>query len=58
MKPHVIRRQLGAVMASLLDLPGLLKTKQSVRPKDQMDAAVISRALEKMKKRLSGGFST
>ena len=36
-------------MMALLDLPGLLKTKQ--RPKDQMDAAVISRALEELKKR-------
>lgn len=51
MKPHIIRRQIGAVMVPLLDLPGLLKTKQGVRPKDQMDAAVISRALEEMKKR-------
>jgi hypothetical protein len=51
MKPHIIRRQLGTVIASLLDLPGLLKTKQGVRPRDQMDAAVISRALEELKKR-------
>lgn len=51
MKPHIIRKQLGPVVASLLDLPGLLKTKQGVRPKDQMDAAVISRALEELKKR-------
>jgi hypothetical protein len=28
----------------VLDLPGLLKTKQGVRPKDQMDAAVITEA--------------
>jgi hypothetical protein len=51
MKSHIIRRQLGTVTASLLDLPGLLKTKEGVRPKDQMDAAVLSRAIEEMKKR-------
>jgi hypothetical protein len=51
MKPHIIRRPIGAVTASLLDLAGLLETKQSVRPKDQMDAAVLSRALEELKKR-------
>jgi hypothetical protein len=51
MKLHIIRKRLGTVTASLLDLAGLLKTKQGVRPKDQMDAAVISRALEELKKR-------
>jgi Nucleotidyl transferase AbiEii toxin, Type IV TA system len=35
----------------LLDLAGLLKTKQGVRPKDQMDAAVINAALQELAKR-------
>jgi len=30
----------------ILDLPGLLKTKQGLRPKDRTDAAVISAAIE------------
>jgi hypothetical protein len=34
----------------VLDLEGLLKTKQGVRPKDQMDAAVIAEALRRLKK--------
>ena len=29
----------------MLDLIGLLKTKQGLRPKDQADAAVLRRAL-------------
>jgi hypothetical protein len=33
-----------------LDLTGLLKTKQGVRPKDQMDAAVIASALRALQK--------
>ena len=37
------------VSIRVLDLRGLLKTKQGVRPKDQMDAAVISAALRQMK---------
>jgi hypothetical protein len=32
----------------LLDVEGLLKTKQGLRPKDQMDAAVLSAALGKI----------
>lgn len=50
MKGHVTVVQIDDVAVRLLDLPGLLKTKQGARPKDQMDAAVIEEAL----KRLSG----
>jgi hypothetical protein len=32
-------------------LPGLLKTKQGARPKDQMDAAVITEALRRLGKK-------
>lgn len=45
MKPHVITRNIDDVPVRVLDLPGLLKTKQGVRPKDQMDAAIIAEAL-------------
>jgi hypothetical protein len=34
----------------VLDLQGLLKTKQGVRPKDQMDAAVIAATLQALEK--------
>jgi hypothetical protein len=46
MQPHITTTQLDDVTVRLLDLPGLLKTKQGVRPKDQMDAAVIAAALK------------
>ena len=32
----------------LLDLQGLLKTKQGLRPKDQMDAKVLSEAIRRL----------
>jgi hypothetical protein len=48
MKAHVTTMDIDGVMVRLLDLPGLLKTKQGTRPKDQMDAAVISAALKRL----------
>lgn len=48
MKPHITTTMIDDVTIRLLDLPGLLKTKQGVRPKDQMDAAVIAAALKDM----------
>ena len=50
MQPHITSTQLDDVNLKLLDLPGLLKTKQGVRPKDQMDAAVIAAALRALQK--------
>jgi hypothetical protein len=46
MKPHITAVAMEGVTIRLLDLPGLLKTKRGVRPKDQMDAAVIEAALK------------
>jgi len=46
MQQHVTTLDLGAFAVRVLDLAGLLKTKQGVRPKDQMDAAVLRAALE------------
>lgn len=46
MKPHITSIAIDEVPIRLLDLPGLLKTKQGVRPKDQMDAAVLAAALK------------
>lgn len=48
MKPHITTMKIDDVVIRLLDLQGLLKTKQGARPKDQMDAAVIAAALEKL----------
>lgn len=45
MQSHITSMLIDDVNVLILDLPGLLKTKQGVRPKDQMDAAVISAAL-------------
>jgi hypothetical protein len=49
MKPHITSTVVDGVEIRFLDLPGLLKTKQGVRPKDQMDAAIIARALDKIR---------
>ena len=48
LQPHVTRIDLDGVSIRVLDLVGLLKTKQGVRPKDQLDAAVIRAALERL----------
>jgi hypothetical protein len=45
LQPHVMTIQVDEVPIRILDLAGLLKTKQGLRPKDQMDAAVLSAAL-------------
>jgi hypothetical protein len=50
MKAHITTIDIDDVPIRVLDLPGLLKTKQGARPKDQMDAAVISEALRRLKK--------
>ena len=47
MQPHVTTLDVGGIAVRVLDLAGLLKTKQGGRPKDQMDAAVLRAALEK-----------
>jgi len=46
---HVETLDLDGTPLRLLDLEGLLLTKQGVRPKDQMDAAVLSKALAEIK---------
>lgn len=45
LQPYVITIQIDEVPVRVLDLRGLLLTKQGLRHKDQMDAAVISAAL-------------
>lgn len=51
MKQHVTSIDVDGVRMRVLDLPGLLKTKQGVRPKDQMDAAVLAAAIAERAKR-------
>lgn len=51
MKAHVTTMRIDDTSVRVLDLPGLLKTKQGVRPKDEMDAAVISEALRRLGER-------
>ena len=48
MVPHIITQEIDGVPVRLLDLEGLLKTKQGVRPKDQLDASIIRAALERL----------
>lgn len=48
MKAHVTTLDIDDVPIRVLDLPGLLKTKQGTRPKDQMDAAVIAEVLRRL----------
>lgn len=48
MRAHITTATIDDVEIQLLDLPGLLKTKQGLRPKDQMDSAVISEALKRL----------
>lgn len=50
MRKHIETVDLEGVPLRLLNLDGLLLTKQGLRPKDQMDAAVLTRALEEIKK--------
>jgi hypothetical protein len=49
---HIEWLQLEGELIPVLDLRGLLKTKQGLRPKDQQDAAIIREALA----RLPGGL--
>ena len=50
MTPHIVKMTIDGTPIRVLDLPGLLKTKQGVRPKDQMDAAVIAEAMRRLGK--------
>ena len=50
LKPHVTQVEIDGVGVRVLDLEGLLKTKEVPRPKDQADAEAIRRALELLKR--------
>jgi hypothetical protein len=50
LQPHIQSLAIDGQAIRLLDLVGLLKTKQGLRPKDQLDAAVIGEALRQLGK--------
>jgi len=50
LRDHITTLMLDGQAVRVLDLPGLLKTKQGARPKDQMDAATLAAAIEALKK--------
>ncbi len=50
MRRHIETVDLDGVPLGVLDLEGLLLTKQGRRPKDQMDAAILRAALDALKK--------
>lgn len=50
LKPHIVERDLDDVRVKVLDLEGLLKTKEVPRPKDQADAEAIRQALALLRK--------
>ena len=50
LQPHIVTLKIDEQAVRVLDLPGLLRTKQGARPKDQMDAAVIAAAIDALKK--------
>ena len=51
LRPHITTIDIDGQPIKILDLPGLLKTKQGLRPKDQMDAAVIAAAIDRLAKK-------
>lgn len=46
MQRYIETRELDGVPLRILNLEGLLLSKQGTRPKDQLDAALIREALE------------
>jgi Nucleotidyl transferase AbiEii toxin, Type IV TA system len=55
MKPFIEERDLDGVPLRLLNLAGLLRTKQGARPKDQMDAQVLRAAIAQLEQHARQG---
>lgn len=51
MQPHIGTVELDGVPVRLLNIEGLLLTKQGARPKDQADAVLLRQALDEIRKR-------
>ena len=50
LKSHITQVEIDDVRVNVLDLEALLKTKQGLRPKDQIDADAIRRAIALLKR--------
>lgn len=50
LKSRITQVDIDDVRVNVLDFEGLLKTKQGLRPKDQIDAEAIGRAIELLKR--------
>lgn len=50
LKHHIITVDIDGIAVKVLDLEGLLKTKDVPRPKDQADAEAIRRAIEALRR--------
>jgi len=51
LRDHVTTLDVDCTPARVLDLDELLKTKQGMCPKDQMDTAVLRVAIERLRKK-------
>ena len=51
LRPYIVTVDLDGVPLRVLSLEGLLATKQGLRPKDRIDAALIERALDESQTR-------
>lgn len=51
LRPYIVTVDLDGVPLRVLSLEGLLATKQGLRPKDRIDAALIERALDESRTR-------
>ena len=51
LRGHIMVAEIDGVPVKVLNLEGLLKTKQVPRPKDQADARLIEQALDALKRR-------
>jgi hypothetical protein len=49
LQPHIIERDLDGIPLKLLDLEGLLLTKEGVRERDKADAIVLRAAIERIR---------
>ena len=51
LRRHIVEFEIDDMRIKILDLPGLLKTKEVPRPKDQADAEAIRHAIELLQRK-------
>lgn len=49
LRSHIVHKEVDGQRLALLDLQGLLQTKQGDRPKDKMDAAILRAAIDALR---------